>query len=173
MAFWSVIFFSLSSFGEDKNPLGGLENVRFASSIKLMGDSNPRKEFEKELQDRAEKTLKENGIITESKDSSSLPLLFLLVQGNSTKGVVVLHWELQLQELVDIPANDTYRKKAFHGKATIWRAEGIATAFPNSTEKEANKCIDNVINTFVKHWKLGNEENNLPDLKPTVDKEKK
>jgi hypothetical protein len=166
MATLLILFLNHLGFSEDKNPLRGLEAVYFTSYIKLHGEALSHKEFEKELGDRAEKALKEAGIIRESKDASC-PHLHLVVQGSSTKGVVFLHWELQLKEDVEIPANDTYRHEAFHGKAGIWRAEGIATAFPDTSDKKLIECIDKVLSTFIKHWRLGNPTKDPPEATPT------
>jgi hypothetical protein len=145
--------FCQTARGEEANPLKGLEGLQFSSSISAMPEIVITKE---RLARVGEDALKKAGILRKTSDASAYPLLSLSIHGGKKQDVVFFVWELQVKEKVTIPANKTYRRKAFEGTVTIWQSSGMMTTNPAKMELDLIAQLEKAMDAFVKKWQEAN-----------------
>ena len=160
LAILIVAAFCQMSRCEEEKPLKGLDGVQFSSSINTMtGVALTKDRFAR----AAENALKKAGILRKAEDASAYPQLTLAIHGRNKQNIVIFVWELQLKEIVEIPANKTYRRKAYRGQATIWQSSGMMSTNTASMELDLMGQIENTVNAFIKQWREVNPADSSAD----------
>jgi hypothetical protein len=153
LAFFIVSLCGQMSRSDEASPLAGLDGVQFSLSVDVKGDVVVSQD---RLARLAEDALKKAGILRKGENASAYPQLSLAIHGRNKQNVVIFVWELQLKEKVEIPANKSYRRKAYHGQATILQLSGMMSTDTAKMELELMAQIENSVNAFIKQWQKAN-----------------